>query len=288
MGRSVRCVRQGQNPVDERGPARQRNITRSNARAPSSVDQSPRDPESSPHRHRVLDLICPFLKGGTVGAFGGCRHRAKNGIIHGNDLQYCKAPHGGVSVVRGRRRAAPGKGTTSTQGNVAAGVVSSKSRLGASKTCSRVWTDERELTALAFASPCPVCHAEYFRDEEKSDVYLFIDKFSGSLQAGSEVSALLGTHRQRCGLSNDARFLKWANPGTYIDEKGSITSFQAVVCNGDDLTASRAGHYVRAFGWMKPSFWSGSICGVGNIPGSGPARLDFPSSRPGKIVGQEH
>ena len=182
---------------------------------------------------KVIDLICPFIKGGKVGAFGGAGV-GKTVVIMELINNIAKA-HGGFSVFAG-------VGERSREGNdlyyemADAGVINlddiSKSKV------ALVYGQMNEppgarmrvgLTALTIA--------EYFRDEKKQDVLLFIDNIFRFSQAGSEVSALLGRSPSAVGyqptLSQEMGLLQERITST---KKGSITSFQAIYVPADDLT----------------------------------------------------
>jgi len=182
---------------------------------------------------KVIDLICPFIKGGKVGAFGGAGV-GKTVVIMELINNIAKA-HGGYSVFAG-------VGERSREGNdlyqemSEAGVINqediSKSKVALVYGQMNEPPGARMRVALSGLSM-----AEYFRDEMGQDVLLFVDNIFRFSQAGSEVSALLGRSPSAVGyqptLSEEMGILQERITST---KKGSITSFQAVYVPADDLT----------------------------------------------------
>ncbi len=220
------------NPVDERGPVTAERYNPIHRAAPALVDQST-SPQVLTTGIKVIDLICPFLKGGKVGAFGGAG--VGKTVVIMELINNIAKLHGGVSVFAG-------VGERTREGNdlygemSEAGVINQKD-LGKSKI-ALVYGQMNEppgarlrvgLTGLAIT--------EYFRDEKNQDVLLFIDNIFRFSQAGSEVSALLGRTPSAVGyqptLAAEMGDLQERITST---KKGSITSFQAVYVPADDLT----------------------------------------------------
>ena len=182
---------------------------------------------------KVIDLICPFIKGGKVGAFGGAGV-GKTVVIMELINNIAKA-HGGYSVFAG-------VGERSREGNdlyqemSEAGVINqediSKSKVALVYGQMNEPPGARMRVALSGLSM-----AEYFRDEMGQGVLLFVDNIFRFSQAGSEVSALLGRSPSAVGyqptLSEEMGILQERITST---KKGSITSFQAVSLPADDLT----------------------------------------------------
>lgn len=182
---------------------------------------------------KVIDLICPFTKGGKVGAFGGAGV-GKTVVIMELINNIAKA-HGGYSVFAG-------VGERSREGNDLyhemsdAGVINqediSKSKVALVYGQMNEPPGARMRVALSGLSM-----AEYFRDEKNQDVLLFVDNVFRFSQAGMEVSALLGRSASAVGyqptLSQEMGALQERITST---KKGSITSFQAVYVPADDLT----------------------------------------------------
>jgi F-type H+-transporting ATPase subunit beta len=182
---------------------------------------------------KVIDLLCPYAKGGKIGLFGGAGV-GKTVTIMELINNIAKA-HGGVSVFGG-------VGERTREGNdlyhemMESGVIK-KHDSTQIKSRSRVWPDER--TARRACTRCPVglTMAEYFRDEEGQDVLFFLDNIFRFTQAGSEVSALLGRIPAAVGyqptLATEMGAMQERITST---NKGSITSVQAVYVPADDLT----------------------------------------------------
>ncbi len=175
---------------------------------------------------KVIDLICPFLKGGKIGLFGGAG--VGKTVLIQELIRNIAAEHGGYSMFAG-------VGERSREGN---DLYREMKESGVLDKTALVFGQMNEppgararvaLTALAMA--------EYFRDEEGRDLLLFIDNIFRFTQAGSEVSALLGRMPSAVGyqptLATEMGALQERITST---DKGSITSVQAVYVPADDLT----------------------------------------------------
>ena len=216
--------------------------------APDLTEQSSTT-EILPTGIKVIDLICPLLKGGKGGMFGGAGV-GKTVVIMELINNIAKA-HGGYSVFAG-------VGERTREGNdlywemIESGVIScEKDANGHPKL------DENGNPVLADGSKVALCYgqmneppgarlrvalsaltmAEHFRDEDNQDVLLFVDNIFRFSQAGSEVSALLGRTPSAVGyqptLAEEMAGLQERITST---KKGSITSIQAVYVPADDLT----------------------------------------------------
>ncbi|KKW42490.1 MAG: ATP synthase subunit beta [Candidatus Magasanikbacteria bacterium GW2011_GWA2_56_11] len=175
---------------------------------------------------KVIDLLCPFLKGGKVGLFGGAG--VGKTVIIQELIRNIAQEHGGYSMFAG-------VGERTREGN---DLYREMQESGVLAKTALVFGQMNEppgararvaLTALAMA--------EYFRDEENRDLLLFIDNIFRFTQAGSEVSALLGRMPSAVGyqptLATEMGALQERITST---DKGSITSVQAVYVPADDLT----------------------------------------------------
>ena len=218
--------------VDNKGPCGHEETRPIHRAAPELMDQ---DTEANILETgiKVIDLICPFIKGGKVGAFGGAGV-GKTVVIMELINNIAKA-HGGYSVFAG-------VGERSREGNdlyqemSEAGVINqddiSKSKVALVYGQMNEPPGARMRVALS-----GLTMAEYFRDEMGQDVLLFVDNIFRFSQAGSEVSALLGRSPSAVGyqptLSEEMGILQERITST---KKGSITSFQAVYVPADDLT----------------------------------------------------
>jgi F-type H+/Na+-transporting ATPase subunit beta len=175
---------------------------------------------------KVIDLICPFMKGGKIGTFGGAGV-GKTVIIQELINNIAKA-HGGYSVFAG-------VGERTREGNdlyhemIEAGVIDRLAMVFGQMNEPPGSRLRVGLTGLTLA--------EYFRDEEGKDVLLFIDNIFRFTQAGSEVSALLGRMPSAVGYQpNLAEEMGELQERITSTKKGSITSMQAVYVPADDYT----------------------------------------------------
>jgi F-type H+-transporting ATPase subunit beta len=269
------------NPVDERGPVHADKYYPIHRPAPPLVDQST-SPDLLPTGIKVIDLICPFLKGGKVGAFGGAGV-GKTVVI--NELIHNIAKlHGGVSVFAG-------VGERTREGNdlyremSEAGVINQKN-LGASKIALVYGQMNEPPGARLRVALAGLAMTEYFRDEKQQDVLLFIDNIFRFSQAGSEVSALLGRTASAVGyqptLAAEMGALQERITST---KKGSITSFQAVYVPADDLTDPAP---ATTFAHLDATLvLDRSIAELGIYPAVEPLASTSRALAP-EIVGQEH
>ena len=219
-------------PIDERGPVRADKYYPIHRQPPSLADQST-SPEVLMTGIKVIDLICPFLKGGKIGAFGGAGV-GKTVVIQELINNIAKL-HGGVSVF-------VGVGERTREGNdlyhemSTTGVINQKD-LTKSKIALVYGQMNEPPGARLRVALSGLAITEYFRDEKNLDVLLFIDNIFRFSQACSEVSALLGRTASAVGyqptLAAEMGMLQERITST---TKGSITSFQAVYVPADDLT----------------------------------------------------
>ena len=220
------------NPVDERGPVKAEKRYPIHRPAPSLIDQST-SPQVLTTGIKVIDLICPFLKGGKVGAFGGAG--VGKTVVIMELINNIAKLHGGVSVFAG-------VGERTREGNdlytemSEAGVINQKN-LGESKIALVYGQMNEPPGARLRVALSGLAITEYFRDEKNQDVLLFIDNIFRFSQAGSEVSALLGRTPSAVGyqptLAAEMGDLQERITST---KKGSITSFQAIYVPADDIT----------------------------------------------------
>ncbi len=269
-------------PIDQRGgvPAGCEKLP-IHRNAPSLLEQSTRT-EILETGIKPIDLICPFLKGGKVGAFGGAGV-GKTVVIMELIHNIAKA-HGGFSVFAG-------VGERSREGNDLfhemsdSGVIDTKNP--EKSKVALVYGQMNEppgarmrvaLTALTMA--------EYFRDAQGQDVLLFIDNIFRFSQAGSEVSALLGRSPSAVGyqptLAQEMGELQERITST---KKGSITSFQAVYVPADDLTDPAP---ANTFAHLDSTIvLDRSIAALGIYPAIDPLASTSNALSP-DIVGEEH
>jgi F-type H+/Na+-transporting ATPase subunit beta len=219
-------------PVDDRGPIQAEKYYPIHRQPPPLVDQST-SPQVLATGIKVIDLICPFFKGGKVGAFGGAG--VGKTVVIMELINNIAKLHGGVSVFAG-------VGERTREGNdlyhemSTAGVIK-QDKLSESKIALVYGQMNEPPGARLRVALAGLAITEYFRDEKNQDVLLFIDNIFRFSQAGSEVSALLGRTASAVGyqptLAAEMGALQERITST---KKGSITSFQAVYVPADDLT----------------------------------------------------
>ena len=182
---------------------------------------------------KVIDLICPFLKGGKAGSFGGAGV-GKTVLIMELINNIAKA-HSGLSVFAG-------VGERTREGNdfynemSESGVIDQEHPKNSKVALVYGQMNEPPGARLRVALSA-LSMAEYFRDEENRDVLLFVDNIFRFSQAGSEVSALLGRTPSAVGYQpNLAEEMAALQERITSTRKGSITSMQAVYVPADDLT----------------------------------------------------
>lgn len=244
-------------------------------RNPPSYDEQESTTEILETGIKVVDLICPYAKGGKIGLFGGAG--VGKTVLIQELIHNIATEHGGYSVFTG---------------------VGERSREG-----NDLWTEMRasgvlDKTALVFGqmNEAPgvrmrvalsgLSVAEYFRDECHKDVLLFIDNIFRFIQAGSEVSTLLGRMPSAVGyqptLANDLGELEERIAST---KSGSITSVQAIYVPADDLTDPAP---ATTFSHLDATtVLSRKIAELGIYPAVDPLESASRILEPG-IVGEEH
>ena len=219
-------------PTDERGPVPFEKKYPIHRHAPPLLEQDTQA-KILETGIKVIDLICPFTKGGKVGAFGGAG--VGKTVVIMELINNIAKGHGGYSVFAG-------VGERTREGNdlyaemSESGVIDQKD-LSKSKVALVYGQMNEPPGARLRVALSALSMAEYFRDEKNQDVLLFIDNIFRFSQAGSEVSALLGRTPSAVGyqptLAAEMGDLQERITST---TKGSITSFQAVYVPADDLT----------------------------------------------------
>lgn len=222
LGRMFNVVGQ---PIDGKGPVKAKETSPIHKPAPTLVDQET-SAQMLETGIKVIDLICPFARGGKVGAFGGAG--VGKTVIIQELIRNIAEEHSGHSVFAG-------VGERTREGN---DLYIEMSNSGVLKNTVMAFGQMNEppgnrlriaLTALTFA--------EYFRDQKGEDVLLFIDNIFRFSQAGSEVSALLGRIPSAVGYQpNLASEMAALQERITSTKRGSITSFQAVYVPADDYT----------------------------------------------------
>ena len=175
---------------------------------------------------KVVDLLCPYQKGGKIGLFGGAG--VGKTVLIQELIRNIATEHGGYSVFTG-------VGERTREGN---DLYTEMSESGVINKTTMVFGQMNEPPGARMrVAETGLTMAEYFRDEEHQNVLLFIDNIFRFVQAGSEVSALLGRMPSAVGyqptLATEVGELQERIAST---NKGSVTSVQAVYVPADDLT----------------------------------------------------
>ena len=194
-------------------------------KAPSFEEQSPAV-EVLETGIKVIDLLTPYAKGGKIGLFGGAG--VGKTVLIQELIHNIATEHGGYSIFTG-------VGERSREGN---DLWNEMTESGVIKNTALVFGQMNEPPGSRMrVAQTGLTMAEYFRDQEKQNVLLFIDNIFRYVQAGSEVSALLGRMPSAVGyqptLANEVGALQERITST---KNGSITSVQAVYVPADDLT----------------------------------------------------
>ncbi|MGH6964195.1 MAG: F0F1 ATP synthase subunit beta [Phenylobacterium sp.] len=224
-------------PIDEAGPINSPFSSSIHREAPSFAEQTT-SAEVLVTGIKVIDLLCPYTKGGKIGLFGGAG--VGKTVTMQELINNIAKAYGGYSVLAG-------VGERTREGNdlyyemIESNVNKDPREHGGStegSKCALVYGQMNEPPgARARVALTGLAQAEYFRDEEGKDVLLFIDNIFRFTQAGSEVSALLGRIPSAVGyqptLATEMGNLQERITST---SKGSITSVQAIYVPADDLT----------------------------------------------------
>ncbi len=218
-------------PLDGRGPIQSATQMSIHRKAPTFVEQAT-ETSVLVTGIKVIDLLCPYAKGGKIGLFGGAG--VGKTVIIMELINNIAKQHGGYSVFTG-------VGERTREGNdlyyemISSGVIDLKG--GTSKAALVFGQMNESPGARSLVALTGLTLAEYFRDQKGQDVLLFIDNIFRFTQAGSEVSSLLGRIPSAVGyqptLATDMGELQERITST---KYGSITSVQAVYVPADDLT----------------------------------------------------
>src|SRR6187399_2705347 len=283
--------------IDEQGPVKADKYVPIHRSAPPLVDQST-NPQILTTGIKVIDLICPFLKGGKVGAFGGAG--VGKTVVIMELINNIAKLHGGISMFAG-------VGERTREGNdlynemIEAGVIKTKkdakghpvigenglpiiepgSRIGLVYGQMNEPPGARLRVALS-----ALAVTEYFRDEKNQDVLLFVDNIFRFSQAGSEVSALLGRMPSAVGYQpNLASEMGDLQERITSTKDGSITSVQAIYVPADDYTDPAP---ATAFAHLDATTnLSRSISEMGIYPAVDPLASTSRILDP-RVLGEEH
>ncbi len=261
-------------PIDGLGKVEAKKYMPIHREAPSFAEQET-SAEILETGIKVIDLLCPYAKGGKIGLFGGAgvgKTVLMQELIHNIAIE-----HGGRSVVAG-------VGERTREGN---DMYHEMKESGVLKNTVLTYGQMNESPGARMrVALSALTMAEHFRDEEHQDVLLFIDNIFRFTQAGSEVSALLGRMPSAVGyqptLATEMGQLQERITST---DKGSITSVQAIYVPADDLTDPAP---ATAFTHLDAkTVLDRSIAALGIYPavdplGSGSRMLDP------LVIGEEH
>jgi F-type H+-transporting ATPase subunit beta len=262
------------NTIDDKAPLHAQEKWSIFREAPPLIEQKITD-EVQETGIKVIDVICPYIKGSKIGLFGGAG--VGKTILVQELIRNIATEHGGVSVFTG---------------------IGERTREG-----NELWLEMKnsgvlEKTALVFGQMgempgarlrvglTGLTMAEYFRDVEKKDVLLFIDNIFRFVQAGSEVSALLGRMPSAVGyqptLATEMGAFQERITNTL---NGAITSIQAVYVPADDITDPAA---ATTFMHLDAStVLSRKLVELGLYPAIDPLQSSSKGLRP-EIVGEKH
>lgn len=269
------------NPVDERGPVKADKYYPIHRSAPALTDQDT-EAQILETGIKVIDLICPFTKGGKVGAFGGAG--VGKTVVIMELINNIAKGHGGFSVFAGvGERTREGNDLYSEMSE--AGVIN-QDKIEDSKVALVYGQMNEPPGARLRVALSGLAMTEYFRDEKNQDVLLFVDNIFRFSQAGSEVSALLGRTPSAVGyqptLSAEMGDLQERITST---KNGSITSFQAVYVPADDLTDPAP---ANTFAHLDSTIvLERSIAELGIYPAVDPLASTSKALAP-EVVGEEH
>lgn len=213
-------------PIDRQGPVPEGTPRRSIYRQPPAFDEQSPSVEILETGIKVIDLLEPYPKGGKIGLFGGAG--VGKTVLIQELIHNVATRHGGYSIFTG-------VGERSREGN---DLWREMRQSGVSEKTALVFGQMNESPGVRMrVALSGLTMAEYFRDTEHKDVLLFIDNIFRFVQAGSEVSTLLGRMPSAVGyqptLANEMGELQERIAST---KEGSVTSVQAVYVPADDLT----------------------------------------------------
>ncbi len=260
--------------IDGKGKVKAKENWAIHREAPSFVDQKPVT-EMFETGIKVIDLIAPYAKGGKVGLFGGAG--VGKTVLIQELIRNIATEHGGYSIFTG-------VGERSREGNDLIGEMTESGVIN--KTALVFGQMNEPPGARMRVALTGLTMAEYFRDVKNQDVLLFIDNIFRFVQAGSEVSALLGRIPSAVGyqptLATDVGALQERISST---RNGSITSVQAVYVPADDYTdpapATTFAHLDTIIALSR------SISELGIYPAVDPLESSSRILEPG-VVGKEH
>lgn len=261
--------------IDEKEPLPEDTPKRSIYKAPPEYSERKNSEEILETGIKVIDLLAPYSKGGKIGLFGGAG--VGKTVLIQELIHNIASEHGGYSVFTG-------VGERSREGN---DLYSEMCQSGVIDKTALVFGQMNEAPGVRMKAPLTgLSMAEYFRDEKHKDVLLFIDNIFRFIQAGSEVSTLLGKMPSAAGyqptLANDLGKLEERIAST---KNGSVTSVQAIYVPADDLTDPAP---ATTFAHLDATtVLSRKIAEMGIYPAVDPLESSSRALEP-DVVGEEH
>ncbi|PIW90883.1 MAG: F0F1 ATP synthase subunit beta [Candidatus Nealsonbacteria bacterium CG_4_8_14_3_um_filter_39_7] len=211
--------------IDGKGPLKSGDLKSIHKKSPAFKDQKTKI-EILETGIKAIDLLIPLPKGGKIGLFGGAG--VGKTVIIQELIRNIAQVHRGVSVFAGI-------GERSREGNE---IIREMEKSGVLKNCALVFGQMNETSGVRFRTPFTgLTMAEHFRDVENKDVLVFMDNIFRFIQAGNEVSVLLGRIPSQTGYQ-PTLFSEIAQIEERITstKNGSLTAIQAVFVPADDLT----------------------------------------------------
>jgi len=261
------------NPIDGKGEVK---AERSSIYQPAPpLTEQKTEPELFETGIKVIDLLAPILKGGKVGLFGGAG--VGKTVLLQELIANTAREHGGYSVFAG-------VGERTREGN---DLYREMEESGVLKNTAMVFGQMNEVPGARFRTALAGLRmAEYFRDEKHKDVLLFIDNIFRFVQAGAEVSVLLGRMPSAVGyqptLATDMGALQERITST---KSGSVTSVQAIYVPADDITDPAP---ATTFSHLDSTIvLSRELASLGIYPAVDPLASKSSALDP-RIVGEEH
>jgi F-type H+-transporting ATPase subunit beta len=262
-------------PIDGKGPVAEPNKRYPIHRKPPELEDQATEAEQLETGIKVIDLLAPYPKGGKIGLFGGAG--VGKTVIIMELIRNIATEHGGFSVFAG-------VGERTREGN---DLYLEMTESGVIEKTSLVFGQMNEPPGARLrVGLSGVTIAEYFRDEEHQDVLLFIDNIFRFVQAGSEVSALLGRMPSAVGYQPTLGTEMGALQERICSTKaGSITSVQAIYVPADDITDPAP---ATTFAHLDATtVLSRSIAELGIYPAMDPLASTSRILSP-QVVGEEH
>ncbi len=271
-------------PIDQKGPV-STEFTYSIHRPAPTIEEQASSVEVLETGMKVVDLLCPFLKGGKIGLFGGAG--VGKTVTMQELIRNIATEHGGVSVFAGvGERTREGNDLWLEMGEAVYTDAQGNKAVVLDKTAMVFGQMNEPPGARMRVGLSGLTMAEYFRDEMGQDVLLFIDNIFRFVQAGSEVSALLGRMPSAVGyqptLAQEMGDLQERITST---KNGSVTSVQAIYVPADDPTDPAP---ATTFAFLDATVYlERNITAKGIYPAVDPLASTSRILDP-QVVGQEH